>query len=626
MKLLYLRINDDYVTDIPEKIINKDFNFSNDFKFEFNDNILSISFLSNFNNFYNVYSDNISYITEIIGRNGSGKTSLLSLIPLYLLSFSVNKKISFIYSILSDDNEIIVFENGIDFIINNFTRFKIRKEIFEYGNCNLYLKNTYLLFLSNCFSWDYNFYKSDVKSHFINISFDEFIRCENTNIRSFSNVYYDSYFYDKRFSGSYISSKKNFQRLNTINYILNKKKDFKSIGLTLDFSILNSFEDNEMIRFYDDNCEKCDFEKMVYDCILNYLNSSKYSDIEKVKISFLLRIIDMFFYELENKIKNLPFLKEHLYEKISKYCKKNVIDGNYMSIYSSFLNFLNFISNYKLIAKFDCKIKSLYSNVYFSENEKVHFVTLTKKIIKDDFILMSNSYTNLLEKFNILIEHSSFCIKNKGSIVYNDDFLNIVPYIFIESKDFKFLLDFIKFYLDNFNSNIFRIGCKSMSAGENAKIDLFSNIEIELKKIMRKTKSNNVDVIIMLDEPDLYFHPEWKRKFISEYLLFLSKYKNMNFQTIISSNEPFISSDLHSNSIISLDKKRNDIKPFASSLYCLLNDNYYLESFIGEFAIDKINNIIKNLKNGNCNLDDINEIGDTILKNELLKMIGDHNG
>lgn len=160
-----------------------------------------------------------------------------------------------------------------------------------------------------------------------------------------------------------------------------------------------------------------------------------------------------------------------------------------------------------------------------------------------------------------------------------------------------------------------RVGFCNLSSGEMAYLDLFAGIynifyldeyrdEEEEYEYERYKKALNY--LFILDEPEASFHPEWSRKLIYYITTFINKLlsgTNKKCQFIISTHSPFIVSDIPQNYIncisLNIDEKgrRNRIinKPkhsFAANIYEILNDGFFMNAPIGEFAQHKIQEII----------------------------------
>lgn len=196
---------------------------------------------------------------------------------------------------------------------------------------------------------------------------------------------------------------------------------------------------------------------------------------------------------------------------------------------------------------------------------------------------------------------------------------------------------------------------KYFSAGQYAKFAFLSKLywcingyEKYHKKIEDRVGSNlfdeqdviisNSTAVIFIDEGELYYHPEWQRLYISTLVNLVSDYaqsKNIILQIIITSNSPFIISDMPSADIMFLPEglSENQVLTFGSNIHTMLRNGFFMKSTIGEFARDKIVSIfnkLKEIKNDSKNRDYSNEmdrlkleidiIGDELIKSRLQKL------
>lgn len=106
--------------------------------------------------------------------------------------------------------------------------------------------------------------------------------------------------------------------------------------------------------------------------------------------------------------------------------------------------------------------------------------------------------------------------------------------------------------------------------------------------------------VIFIDEGELYYHPEWQRNFMSTLYEMISKYtagKNILVQIVVTTNSPFIISDIPKAGVMYLPKEntKNIASTFGSNIHSMLQHNLYMESTIGEFARNKIKEIANRL-------------------------------
>ena len=166
-----------------------------------------------------------------------------------------------------------------------------------------------------------------------------------------------------------------------------------------------------------------------------------------------------------------------------------------------------------------------------------------------------------------------------------------------------------------------KIKLTTLSSGEKQMIYSLSSILYHLFNLdsvspKSKTKVKYRTVQIILEEIELYFHPEMQRrylKFLRESIIRLGLEYIRDINICFVTHSPFILSDIPDSNVLFLqikDSKTIQVnqyrKTFAANIHDLLADVFFMDDGVcGAFAIDKINNTIEFLNN--C-----------ALKNELL--------
>ncbi|RZJ87946.1 MAG: hypothetical protein EOO20_14870 [Chryseobacterium sp.] len=174
-----------------------------------------------------------------------------------------------------------------------------------------------------------------------------------------------------------------------------------------------------------------------------------------------------------------------------------------------------------------------------------------------------------------------------------------------------------------------------ISAGQKAFLILFSRL------YAIRTKAGNDDVILTLDEGDLYFHPKWQTEFLSRLIEFLPAMFGSGIQLVLTTHSPFLVSDLTKNHLIFLRQKdgrsvaipgRKMLKEtFGGNIGELYLNAFFLNgSLISQFAADRIDNLAKKIKEQPqyLNQDDlrlIEQVGDDMIKNQLEYLRDDKN-
>lgn len=188
---------------------------------------------------------------------------------------------------------------------------------------------------------------------------------------------------------------------------------------------------------------------------------------------------------------------------------------------------------------------------------------------------------------------------------------------------------------------------RSMSSGELALLNLFSRLYYFIdNKPYLFIKAN---IVILLDEADLGFHPIWKKKYINAILkalphFFVKLNTETNLQIIITTHDPLTLSDIPNDNVIFLqkdgerckavDKKERISSTFGANITDLLAHSFFIENgLIGDFAKSKIEETItwinKNKSKKADNFEEeleyykkiINLIDERVLKLKLTEMI-----
>ena len=150
----------------------------------------------------------------------------------------------------------------------------------------------------------------------------------------------------------------------------------------------------------------------------------------------------------------------------------------------------------------------------------------------------------------------------------------------------------------------------------------------------KKTKYKYINIVF--DEIELYFHPEYQRRFVFELLERLDSLKKggnidniKGINILFCTHSPFILSDIPKENVLFLGDEM-DFKTFGANITTSLASSFFMEYLIGEFAKTKITNIIEKLnkisndkENNNDKeniLKTIRLIDEPILRNKLIEM------
>jgi hypothetical protein len=290
-------------------------------------------------------------------------------------------------------------------------------------------------------------------------------------------------------------------------------------------------------------------------------------------LMFELYGISNFKIDLTKKVK-YDLARQYIVYKLVSTCKK-------YEDYKHFLLPKHYKFDTSLFKEFINKIKDDDSHITFKLKQTLNYLKNDLINIVDDHIKLN--IEELSKKINK--------IKKR-----NQSILELIPPpifdIEIVLKPIKELDEFIKF--------------SSLSSGEKQQIYMVSSILYHLYNLNsvtgNKIKYENINIIF--EEVELYFHPQMQKSFIKYFLdsisrLELKKIKSINICFVTHS--PFILSDIPSNNIMFLEvidgkaiqKTENMRKTFGANIHELLTDNFFMTNgFIGDFAKHKIDKTI----------------------------------
>lgn len=565
-------------------------NLDNQYEFKWDGQNININEKANY--IENFYGKNINNFNLIIGKNGAGKTTCLNRIIK-----SINNLDGKMIKIIKYNNEYYIFHHN---------EFKIsEKSILNNLNLKLNLE-------------EYNLDEFDAVEEKED-SIHTKIFAEENNI--FQSIFYTSQFSNSNYSSSLVLSGK-YDPFNIgLQYLLRFPEKMGKESKTILNQYYSFFKYISALLYKEGNCEEI-LKELEIDGLKRIKiiqNISEYSMIRHFKelnknLSSNICIENIININNIEKAFIIPILYEFCYNfypgkiDIAYSEKRNELKDN--TDYSEelrkcivdWLNKIDFTnSQFSYYLELFKELKETLKK--FSTNEVIHTDTFEIK-----FVERVEAYINLLITINKYIE----------KFEYNDDgiFLDIIKYpeeakdLYSKALDAEISFEhyFVYEWVNAKNEVI------NLSSGEEDILGLFGKISFAYNSMVKPTRNERVyevdkgnvsGLIIFLDEPDIYLHPEWKRKFMYCFLKFIEeRFKDINVQIIITSNSPILAGDILKKDIIFLEDRKimssdSFNETFAGNLFMILKKTFFMDSLIGEFSTKQINYLFDLISNKN---------------------------
>lgn len=180
---------------------------------------------------------------------------------------------------------------------------------------------------------------------------------------------------------------------------------------------------------------------------------------------------------------------------------------------------------------------------------------------------------------------------------------------------------------------------RMFSSGEKQFLQVVGAVMYHLNNIdsIASTERRYRNVNLIFEEIELYFHPEWQRRWVWWLMEMLRSIKYQwvkNVNILLVTHSPFVLSDIPKSNVLFLRGGKPvyemQSNTFGANIHNLLKNGFFLPGLpMGEFAHNKINSIFERLNSGNFPLDDLDKIqddvmqvGEPVLRNELMMLLG----
>jgi predicted ATP-binding protein involved in virulence len=563
MEIIYLWIESE------GNIYRTGFSFSTEFNIKYFPETMELEIKRGEKRETSLFNNSFSNITVLVGKNGSGKSTILSTIN----------------SLINHNN---IWNN------NNFLIIKINKNTLKFVNLN---------------------YKCQITKQ------DNSIQIQNNGDIS-SNI--ELLFYSNTFNIY------DHEKLNRIGLSLQRNIDY-SLNETIQYCLdkydmfLQKIDSGEIekkdLEKYRKQILRSDFvfyQTLFQDEIKNQLNfvaKSKYKTLDFIPNSIRLSFNFDFFNENKEKItsKGFDFDKVIKFYKSSNSAVLNINQANeeFIQRLTIFLVF-NIVTNNVFSNKKAGLIQSLVE--IFNNNESI-------TVIAEKFLKICTLESE--KRFYLYYSYSIFKnLKSKINELKIYRWVDNLFYFELDEKLFAFFNEIFSYW--NSFPFLFNIQWNKLSSGESALLSIFSRLNY--------IRSYTNNIVVIIDEGELYLHPEWQRKFFYDLHENLPKlFEGTTIQLLFTSHSPFIISDLPKENVLLLDRGKNGqciIKDeshfkntFGTNIHALLSNSFFLENgYIGEFArwnIDYAFEWLNNRKSISPEEDGTRKI------REIIRVIGD---
>lgn len=539
------------------------------------------------------YGKNIDSVKAIVGKNGTGKTSILEL----LSKFTETSK-NLYKNQLEDVSFLIIYKTG---------EFDNGKENFILEGYTNYYKDKYFKFLKNVHKdtefINYFAFKMNIDNEFKNLLNEKIashIGIVRLSLNDKTAKEEIKFFHEE---SEYRKNRIYKLNLNYKNVGKNKVYDY------IRENLLNEKNENYLNFYFSIKIFERDYHlNLIKEIYLNFheyiINDNVYLIKNKKEMSIKDIILkqcynNLYQYEIHKEIKNFNTLAEI----------ENFINERY--------NFyIENISEDKLFDK-------LLENIESIENQNSLKIKITE---------LCNLLENL-EKIGVIdkIDQFSFKISTNKILLenYTKDIRN-----FLSFYDQMITYEWSNDLFTDEIRNTLTINESGMSEGEKIRLNQFATFF----RVVDGEFSKKKYITLLLDESESFLHPEWCRTLLNDYLQQLKKYNNnKEFKLIFATHSPFILGDILSSDIYPLDLenkntiiKKENFKSFGGNIHNLLKENMFMESTFGKFAETKIKKFIEDITDKNKTYQELvklsqnillQEIGEPLIRNRLNTMI-----
>ena len=588
MELLYVWINDVSGNLIEKQGIN--FSAEYDFKATFEEERLVLSVNENWTGYNSIFkTDVIENITAVVGKNGSGKTTLLKYLsglncaiphkdnrkPGYEELYDKELRESLCVLVFRIDEDIVIYHDFEHGFINNT----------PFDTVNMSDPEVYRACLLN-----QSDFKAVLKIYVTNSGYTDLsgitqqgkldeLYLTPAGLSTVSASYFEKIFC---MDEGFVYRLTPYRKWREIIRSVKKSTDFQQICDVLYFNRLQS------AGKYDNYAGKISTKlKVNMDLALAVVDKEwdKFSVISDETDPGIIGYISQLRQDVREFFRNIeepnPLIKNLYVNLICEICA--AVNGSYPASVCTWDDLLEWFESVK--SKLNVEVELSY------------FETAIEEMMEIESILRTASfYENVVPESDLAYDSSQVFDYSMNSDLYFK-FISFVANRILSK--YSFVLRYI------------RIENLEMSSGERAFQNIFSWIDtvpvfyqihsglpVELKD----------NILLLIDELDLYLHPEWQRKFIKLLTEEIeTQFAGHRVQIIFATHSPLCLSDIPRENTVYLrtengkckvDERMSHEQTFGRDIYTLFNDAFFLDDVtMGEYAQSYINGIIYRMIN-----------------------------
>ena len=653
MELIYM-----YIKKFGDFIYNQEIQLSNDFDVTLKDKILKVDKKENYLSDY--YGDRIKNISVLVGKNGSGKTTILDILGMCrqdrLKNSVIGKDVKDEYLLLYylgkdvDSQELFGIEVLGENVLNNMLEnYKIRKEDIDYDRSKTSIGLVFRYENDKFISVGKHFFDYEVKGRRLN-EIIKFAHIGENYRYSSRNEKYSEYF---TWDGGYIAERRLFSKASVYTkYICLRECITNGIeGFDcsmakikfiddIDYDYMKT-RDEDYHKKYADRVEVIEKKLPVWNHFsINAIKKETTDSQKKQKY-----ILDLY----------ARYIMDMIVNGLYPLCKKEENDRENIIIKTR-MDVLANIEYIKSLATNESSIDKLGEPISFIDELKQIEILIEylQKEVKDDCLKILARYVG--SRIHKALDNGEFgyvdvleqMVKELNAIP-EEDFSRQGIVFFVEKEEKAYQGEFLKKYSEWYAKrhywhsdigNKFAICFEMLSEGEERFLDTIAKINDSVYENQTAQL-----LVLMADEPDQALHPEWSRRFVDIIAQVLStvEYKG-DIQIILSTHSPYLISDILPSNVFLLERigenrilniqrmdKRSKVSCLGANIYDLMKNQFFMDNAVGQYITKKINAVVKEI--GELNIENdfeiqkidcfIDQLGEPIIQKILKKQLQD---